>query len=227
MSNRTRTLATIAVTATLSAAIAGGAAQAAPTSSTLSAAPSAAGADFVGAQGTYEPVTATRLLDTRSGNGAPKGLVGAGREVSVLIAGRGGVPSGLSAVVLNLTAVTPSTATYLTAYPSGTTRPTTSNLNVAANTNRANLVTLPVGSDGRVRIFNSAGTTHILADVVGYYQGLATPATTGRQSQYINFDPFRWYDSRDGDGAFAPGESVAIDLGPRTRSRTPSSRRSP
>ncbi|MFC7489279.1 MULTISPECIES: hypothetical protein [unclassified Knoellia] len=213
MSNRTRSLAAVAATATLCAAIAGSAAQAAPVSSAATTAPSAAGADFVGAQGTYEPINATRFLDTRSGNGAPKGLVGAGGEVSVLIAGRGGVPSGLSAVVLNLTAVTPSTTTYLTAYPSGTTRPSTSNLNVVASTNRANLVTLPVGSDGRVRIYNSAGTTHILADVVGYYQGLATPSTAGRQSQYLNIGPVRYYDSRQGDGAFAPGESVAIDLG--------------
>lgn len=213
MSNRTRTLAAAAATATLCAAIAGSAAQAAPVSSAATIAPSAAGADFEGAQGTYEPVNATRLLDTRSGNGAPKGLVGAGGEVSVLIAGRGGVPSGLSAVVLNLTAVTPSTTTYLTAYPSGTTRPSTSNLNVAANTNRANLVTLPVGNDGRVRIYNSTGTTHILADVVGYYQGLAVPSTTGRQSQYLNIGPIRWYDSREFDGAFAPGESTTIALG--------------
>ena len=83
----------------------------------------AAAQSFEGAQGTYKSLSPARVLDTRSGNGAPKGLVGAKGEVSLLVAGRGGVPAGISAVVLNLTTVTPTADTYLTAYPSGTARP--------------------------------------------------------------------------------------------------------
>ncbi|MFC7492101.1 MULTISPECIES: hypothetical protein [unclassified Knoellia] len=151
-------------------------------------------------------------MDTRTGNGAPKGVVGAGKELSILVAGRGDVPSGVSAVVLNLTAVAPSTNTFLTVYPSGTPRPATSNLNVAARTNRANMVTIPVGSDGRVRIYNSSGTTHILADVTGYYHGLPTATPASRPSTYVNLGPTRLYDSRSGDGAFAPGDSTRIGI---------------
>ena len=37
----------------------------------------------------------------------------------------------------------------------------------------ANLVTVPIGSGGKVRIFNAAGSTHVVADVVGYYHSAA------------------------------------------------------
>ena len=37
--------------------------------------------------------------------------------------------------------------------------PTTSNLNLAANVIKANLVFVPVGTDGKVRIFNNQGNT--------------------------------------------------------------------
>ncbi|MFW5469791.1 hypothetical protein ACOCJ4_07085 [Knoellia sp. CPCC 206435] len=175
----------------------------------------AAASSFEGAQGTYKAVSPTRVLDTRTGNGAPKALVGAQGEVSLLVAGRGGVPSGVSAVVLNLTAVTPSSDTWLTAYPSGTPRPATSNVNTVAKATRANLVTVPVGTDGRVRIYNQAGTTDILADVMGYYHGEVAPAT-GVGAQYYTLDPERWFDSRSEGGALAPGEIVTIsaDFGP-------------
>lgn len=166
---------------------------------------------FVGAQGTYRATLERRLLDTRSGNGAPKAPVGAGGEISVLIVGRGDVPTGVSAVVLNLTAVSPSANTFLTAYPSGTDRPSTSNLNVVAGKNRANLVTVPVGSDGRLRVYNATGTTHVVADVMGYYYGQAE-TNDGHQtgSKYFTIDPERLFDSRSDGGALSPGEQLTV-----------------
>lgn len=206
---RTSLLAGAAAAALVGASL-GGAAAAQPTAVAGAAAPT-----FEGAQGTYVGVSPQRLLDTRTGNGAPKGLVGAGQEVSLLVTGRGGVPGGISAVVLNLAAVAPSTNTFLTAYPSGTTRPSTSNLNVAARGNRANMVTVPVGSDGRVRIYNSTGTVHILADVLGYYHGQATPSS-GPGATYVPSEPERIFDSRSDGGVLASGEDVTIwlDFGP-------------
>ncbi|MFG3346665.1 FlgD immunoglobulin-like domain containing protein, partial [Streptomyces sp. NPDC048018] len=57
------------------------------------------------ATGRYEPLTPTRLMDTRSGTGVPKAKIGADRTVSLTVAGRGGVPAeGVTAVVLNVTA---------------------------------------------------------------------------------------------------------------------------
>ena len=205
MSHRTRLWAATAATATALAALSGAAAQATP-----SAASTAAAADFVGAQGTYQQVTPSRILDTRHGIGAAKGLVGAGKEVTVQVTGRAGIPAGVTAAVVNLTSVDPSATTYLTAYASGSARPSTSSLNATARATRANLVTVPVGADGRIKIYNNAGTTHILADVLGAYHGLEAPST-GLGSQYYSIDPQRFYDSRADGGAYVPGEYVYVN----------------
>ena len=85
--------------------------------------------------------------------------------------------TGVSAVVLNLTAVAPTSRGYLTAYPSTMTRPTASSINFNAGWTGANLVTVPIATGGKVRIFNASGLTHAVADVVGYYHSSASTAT--------------------------------------------------
>ncbi|MGH9133492.1 MAG: DUF1501 domain-containing protein, partial [Ilumatobacteraceae bacterium] len=56
----------------------------------------------------FSPLEPSRLLDTRSGVGAPAGQVARRQRVDLQVAGRGGVPaSGVSAVVLNVTADRP------------------------------------------------------------------------------------------------------------------------
>ena len=52
-------------------------------------------------------LTPARVLDTRTGNGAPPAPLGAGVAMDVQVTGRGGVPAtGVSAVVLNVTVTT-------------------------------------------------------------------------------------------------------------------------
>ena len=93
--------------------------------------------------------------------------------MSVQVTGQGGVPAtGVSAVVVNVTAVAPTAAGYITVWPSGTPRQETSNLNFQAGQNIPNLVIVPVGADGKIQLFNgSGGTVHLLADVTGYILG--------------------------------------------------------
>ncbi|MEJ8641801.1 hypothetical protein WKI68_10655 [Streptomyces sp. MS1.HAVA.3] len=58
--------------------------------------------------GTYKPVTPTRLMDTREGLGVPKAKVGQGGTVTLQVTGTAGIPStGVTAVVLNVTATDP------------------------------------------------------------------------------------------------------------------------
>ena len=85
------------------------------------------------------------------------------------VAGRGGVPAaGVSAVVLNLTSTRESaTSGYVTAFPTGKARPTASSLNYAKAVTIANSVTVPLGTNGRIDLYNSSGTTDLLADVTG------------------------------------------------------------
>ncbi|MFF2073625.1 hypothetical protein ACFVXG_02595, partial [Kitasatospora sp. NPDC058162] len=141
------------------------------------------------------PVAPARLLDTRDGTGAPAQRVGPGGVVGLQVAGVKGVPAGgVTAVVLNVTAVDPTEAGYVTVYPDGRSLPGTSNLNFDPGHTVANLVTVPV-VNGKVDLRNSAGTVDLVADVVGYY------GDSG--STFAPTTPVRLLDTRTGVGARA------------------------
>ncbi|WP_197026131.1 hypothetical protein, partial [Arthrobacter sp. 9MFCol3.1] len=111
--------------------------------------------------GALVPVTPFRALDTRTSAAVrPDGTV------SFQVGGAHGIPAKVSAVTFNLTVTVPRLIGYITAYASGTRRPDASNLNFLAGQTVANSVTVPVGADGKVTLFNrSSGTTHLIADV--------------------------------------------------------------
>ncbi len=160
---------------------------------------------IVGAAGTYYPLNPTRILDTRSGNGAPVGQVGAGGVIHLQVTGRGNVPaSGVSAVVLNVTVTSATAASYLTVWPEGGSRPLVSNIDFPAGWTGANSTTVPVGTGGKVDIYNLTGKVSVIADIVGYYAKDDTVLSTyGRGGQFLPIDPWRWYDSRE-QGADGP-----------------------
>ena len=139
--------------------------------------------------GTFNPTTPTRVLDTR--NSAP---VRADSSVSFQVAGANGIPAKVAAVVFNLTVTQPRSVGFITAYASGTARPNASNLNFSAGQTVPNLVTVPVGSDGKVTLFNrSSGSSQLIADVTGYYV-TGTPSTAG---SFKGLSPARLLDTRN------------------------------
>lgn len=161
------------------------------------------------------PVEPTRLLDTRDGTGPTEPRpFGTGETRRLLLAGRGPVPTGATAVVANVTAVVPSGPGYVTVFPAGVDRPLASNLNLRRLDTRPNLVVVPVGADGGIALYNDQGTTHLLVDVVGYLTeaagegGLTTPT-----------DPTRLLDTREGLGGAAtpigPGETRLVPIAGR------------
>ncbi|MDH6137636.1 hypothetical protein P3T37_007069 [Kitasatospora sp. MAA4] len=155
---------------------------------------------------TYLPVTPGRVLDTRDGLGVPQGgPIGQFGTINVPVAGQGGVPQyGATSVVLNVTATDTTDAGFLTVYPHGTARPGTSNLNFAAHQTVPNLVTVPLGADGSVDIYNHLGTTDVVADVFGFY----TAAPTG--SGYTATGPTRLFDTREAGGhKVGPGQTLS------------------
>ena len=121
----------------------------------------------------YTPVAPVRMLDTRNGTGGFSSPVGAGKTIALQVTGRDGVPaSGVTAVVLNLTATGPTANSYVVAYPDGQARPAEgSNLNFTKGETIPNLVIVPVGSDGKIDLYNNAGTVNLVADLFGYYVG--------------------------------------------------------
>ena len=154
----------------------------------------------------YVAVAPKRVLDTRTGVGAPKAKVGAGRTVTVTLPG---LPAGTTAVTLNVTATNPSATSYVSVYPGGTTRPSASNLNVVAGQTIANLVTVAVGAGNKVTLYNNSGTINLIADLAGYY----VPDTG---SGYVAVAPKRVLDTRTGVGApkakVGAGRTVTVTL---------------
>jgi len=143
----------------------------------------------------YHPVTPQRLLDTRSGLGAPTGKtygVALALPASVLNNADGPV----TAVALNVTVTDTTAGGNVKVYPHGLpagSAPTTSNLNFTAGQTVANLVTVPV-VNGKVDLRNSTGTVDLIADVTGYYSATGT-------STFSPATPLRVLDTRDGTGA--------------------------
>ncbi|WP_245205507.1 hypothetical protein [Kitasatospora sp. RG8] len=162
------------------------------------------------ARSRFVPITPARFLDTRDGTGAPAQRVGPGGVVALQVAGVNGVPAtGVTAVVMNVTAVNPTGPGHVTVYPDGRPLPGVSNLNFEAGQIVPNLVTVPV-VNGKVDLRNNAGSVDLLADVTGYY----TDGATG--SALTPITPARFLDTRDGTGAAAqrvgPGGVVALQV---------------
>ena len=123
-----------------------------------------------GAGNVFHPVSPSRILDTRAGVGAPAAPLGAGATMNLQVTGRGGVPAvGVSAVVMNVTVTGPTAFSYLTVFPAGEALPLAANLNFVPGQTVPNLVTAKLGANGQASIYNAAGTTHIVADVAGWY----------------------------------------------------------
>jgi outer membrane protein assembly factor BamB len=147
--------------------------------------------------GEYTPLSPARVLDTRDGTGGHLGRLGADSSIDVPITGAHGVPaSGVAAVTLNVTAVAPNDAGYLSVWPSGTPRPGTSNLNFVPDQVVPNLVTVPVGANGKVSIYNHTGSVHVVADIAGFYADGTGPSGT----RFHAVEPTRLFDTRDGTG---------------------------
>lgn len=145
--------------------------------------------------GLFTPLTPSRVLDTRDGvgRGGVVGPLGPGQGIDVAVTGVGGVPaSGVTAVALNVTVDQPTSAGFITTWPSGVELPTASTHNFTPGTTVANLVLAKVGADGRVSMFNSAGNTHLVADVIGYY------SSSG--GAFVPVAPQRMVDTREGLG---------------------------
>ncbi|MBB5868270.1 hypothetical protein F4553_001649 [Allocatelliglobosispora scoriae] len=176
-------------------------------------------ADMLDAKGTYYSLFPRRVLDTRTGTGAPKAVVKPGATVRLQVGGAGGVPTtGVAAVAVNLTVVGPTSAGYLTVFPTGAARPNASSINFAKGETRANSVIVALGTDGKIDIFNAVGSTHILIDVAGYYAD-ATPLPDGAAvgGQLHPVTPQRLIDTRTSWHSMLPAGAAArvlIDYGP-------------
>lgn len=167
----------------------------------------------------YQADGPIRLMDTRSGSfhvGSVTGPVkaNAGVKLSIvgnsLLTGTSAVPSGATAVVLNVTATQPTAGGNATVYPDGEAMPLTSNLNYTAGNTVPNLVVVPLKSDGAVDIANnSPGTVQFIADLEGYYT-TSTSVNGVVSSGYNPISPLRALDTRSGGNGVAKAKIAAL-----------------
>jgi outer membrane protein assembly factor BamB len=158
----------------------------------------------------YHPVVPARILDTRAAVGAPAAKVGPGATLPLQVTGQGGVPAtGVSAVVLNVTVTEPTAGSFLTAWPAGQTRPLASNLNYSAGQTVPNLVTVKVGENGRVDLYNNSGSTHVVADIAGWFG--KDPLLDGG-ARFNALPPARIFDTRAGSGKVGPGGTLDVQV---------------
>lgn len=177
-------------------------------------------------EGWYEPQNVTtdgefvslppfRITDTRTGSGQPNAghHLGVGGTVDVLVRGAGGVPAatGAESVIVNVTATHTTKSSFLTAYPTGSSRPLASNLNWKAKQTVPNRVSVPIGAGGMITLYNAKGSVDVVVDVNGYY----TDATaTG--GFFLPLTPARILDTRTGNGGFStpvgPGQTIVVTI---------------
>lgn len=145
----------------------------------------------------YTAVPPTRILDTRTTH-----AVAAHGTVALPVAGTSAVPAGASAVAMTVTVTAPIAPGNITAWPAGQSRPNASNLNFEPGDTVPNLVVVPIGTGGRVELYNaSAGTVQLIADVAGYFNGSPSPA----QGSYGPVLPVRRLDTRTTHAVAANG----------------------
>ena len=144
-----------------------------------------------------------RLLDTRPGEPAcdTPGTPLTGRvsrtENARLTCNEITIPADARAVVGNATVVnTGVEGGYVTLYPSGTERPTVSNLNYAPAQVVPNAFTVGLGSDGAFNIY-ATSSIHFIVDITGYY----APPDTGGLYYHPLPSPIRLLDTRPGEPA--------------------------
>ncbi|MDO5286149.1 MAG: hypothetical protein Q4G45_04930 [Actinomycetia bacterium] len=150
--------------------------------------------------GAFVPVSPQRLLDTRA-----TVKLEANTELTLDVAGQAGVPrTGAQSVFVNVTATEPEAAGFLTLYPYGASRPTTSNVNFRAGQTVPNLASVKLGAGYMMIVNGSSRPVHVVLDVFGYVLGNGQPSKVG---SFVPLTPSRTYDSRSSDqGIYSPAE---------------------
>ncbi len=121
------------------------------------------------APGGFVPVDGKRIVDTRSGRGAPQAQLAPGKSTDVQVGGTNGVPADASGAVLNLLAINSTTSDgYLTAYPTGSTRPSNA-LHYAPSTDTSIQAQVSLSANGKATIYNGSTTANLVIDLQGYF----------------------------------------------------------
>ena len=122
----------------------------------------------------FYSIAPCRVVDTRGAAGPLGGpALGGGATRTFAIASQCGVPTTARAISVNITVTGPTTAGYLTLFPTGATPPLASAINFRAGQTRANNAVLVLGLSGSVDVFAGlagGNGVHFILDLNGYLQ---------------------------------------------------------
>ena len=132
--------------------------------------------------------------------------VGPGSVISLNVCPWPPVPSDAS-VVLNVTVTDTTAASYLTMWPHGAARPVASNLNWVAGQTVPNRATVKPGAGCVVDIYNLAGSTDVVVDLDGWYNG----PNGSNGTRFSGIVPFRILDTRPATQVGPYGQPLGQD----------------
>ncbi|WP_327010639.1 LamG domain-containing protein [Dactylosporangium sp. NBC_01737] len=135
---------------------------------------------------TYQPLHPSRILDTRTGLGAPLAPLANGGTIAVQVAGVNGVPADITAVAINLTSANATSSGHLITRADGTPLPMTSGLQMTAGGVLADMAIVAVPANGKIDITMSGGLAGSHTDVVGDVIGYFTAGTGGSKYHAVN-----------------------------------------
>ena len=160
------------------------------------------------AAGAYRAVEPTRLLDTRT----MRKTVPAGKSIDVQVLGNAPVPAtDITAAAVTVTAVLARSPGFLTVYPTGATR-NSSTLNLIQGQTVANGAVVRLGAGGRITLVNGSTTPlEAIVDLTGVYLA-GTAQFTGT---FTPLTPARVLDTRAGGGPVAPGPARVVPVAGR------------
>jgi SpoIID/LytB domain protein len=150
----------------------------------------------------YEPITAVRRLDSRSG-----AALAAGSTTRLKLGGVGAVPAAAVGATVTVQAANPSGRGYVSLFACGESPPLVSSINAMPGLTLANHGHVRLSSTGELCVFTST-SMHVTIDVSGWFGATAT-------TRYLALKPARAADSREGvgfAGRFAAGSSATLRL---------------
>ena len=155
--------------------------------------------------GAFQPIPMQRAFDTRALGAhalAPASLT------RMPIAGRGSVPvTGVSAVVANLTVITPGRAGSVSTFASDAAWDGSASVSFAARQSEQDVLSISLGADGAAMIRNNTPVAvQVVLDLIGFY-------LAGTPSSYGSYQPItatRVFDSRLGTTDNPPLDSTDV-----------------
>lgn len=132
------------------------------------------------AASSFRTVTPCRLVDTRAASKVNR-FDAWGPETGRIVDAHGShgecdIPTRATALSVNVTVVGPTHNSFMVMWPAdAATRPLAANINFPGGaTPRNNKADIALSSTGQFRMFNKAGTTDVVIDVLGYFEPTVT-----------------------------------------------------